>query len=201
MSPMTRRDALEALLAAPVLAGLTWTVAEARTAARQAAAGDAGQDSPFTPQFLTDHEFATVRLLADLVIPADDRSGSASDARVPEFIDFMMVDQPERQVALRGGLAWLDAEHLRRFDRRFLDCDDAQRRDVLDAIAWPDRAEPSLSHGAEFFARFRDLTATGFWTSRIGIVDLEYQGNVPLTEWDGCPEEALRHLGLSEPDP
>jgi len=198
MPPMTRRDALEALLAAPVLAGLTWTAADARAAAEQAVAG--AQATPYAPRFLTAHEFATVTVLADLIIPADDRSGGASEARVPEFIDFMMIDQPQRQVALRGGLAWLDAEHLRRFDRRFIDCDEEQRRAVLDAIAWPDRAGPSSSHGAEFFARFRDLTATGFWTSRIGIADLDYRGNVPLTEWDGCPEEARRHLGLSEPE-
>ncbi len=179
------------------MAGLSWTVVDAHEARRRAiAATVTSQQTNYTPQFLTAHEFATVTLLADLILPADGRSGSASDAGVPEFIDFMMVDQPARQIAMRGGLAWLDHEHVSRFDSSFVESADAERREVLDAIAWPDRADPGLSHGVAFFSRFRDLTATGFWTSRIGIDDLGYQGNVPLTEWNGCPDEALRKLGV-----
>ncbi len=197
MTEITRRDALKALAASPIAAGLSWTRVDAYEARRRMAAA---QDAPYEPQFFTAREFATVTLLADTIIPADERSGSASDAGVPEFMDFMMVDQPDRQLAMRGGLAWLDREHVRRFDRPVVDCTDAQRREVLDAIAWPNRSDPALSHGVEFFSRFRDLTATGFWTSRIGIEDLDYQGNVPLLEWTGCPDEALRRLGVRYDD-
>ena len=200
---ITRREALKALAASPIAAGLSWTRVDAYEARRRvlvARAETPSQDAPFVPQFFTAPELAMVTLLADLIIPADDRSGSASDAGVAEFMDFMMVDQPTRQLAMRGGLAWLDREHVRRFDRTFVDSTDDQRRTVLDAIAWPDRADPVLSHGVEFFSRFRDLTATGFWTSRLGIEDLAYQGNVPLVEWAGCPDEALRRLGVRYDD-
>jgi len=202
MAEITRREALKALSAATA-AGLSWTVVDAHEARRrtqQARAMNAAQAARSTPQFFTAHELATVTLLANTILPADERSGSASDAGVPEFMDFMMIDQPARQLAMRGGLAWLDREHLRRFDRAFIDCTDTQRREVLDDIAWPERADPAMRHGVEFFSRFRDLTATGFWTSRIGIDDLGYQGNVPLTEWTGCPDEALRKLGVTYRD-
>jgi gluconate 2-dehydrogenase gamma chain len=144
-----------------------------------------------------------VRLLVDIVLPRDDRSGSATDAGVPEFMDFMMLDQPARQVAMRGGLAWLDAECEQRFDTRFIDCADAQRTAVLDDIAWPSRAvdasgriRPELQHGVAFFNSFRDLTATGYWTSKMGIEDLRYMGNRAV-RWNGCPDEALKKLGVS----
>ena len=199
MTDIPRRDALKRLVSAPVAAGLAWTVAEARTAlaladaARQAAAE---QDTPYRPQFFTAHEFATVSLLAEMILPIDDRSGGAADAGVPEFIDFMMIDQPVRQLAMRGGLAWLDLTCQRQFERRFVDCVAADRGTLLDSIAWPDRAAEGLSQGVEFFSNVRDLTASGFWTSRVGIDDLEYQGNDYLVEWTGCPEAALRKLGV-----
>ena len=106
------------------------------------------------------HEFRFVRVLADIVIPKDERSGSATDAGVPEFMDFMMIDQPARQVAMRGGLAWLDRECQQRFDKMFLDCADAERTAVLDDIAWPATAKPEFAHGVAFFNSFRDLTAS-----------------------------------------
>ena len=191
----SRRDVLKILLAAPA-ATFSWTEAEAAQAAGSAQAARAAA-APFVPKFFTATEFRLVRLLADIVIPKDDRSGSASDAGVPEFMDFMMIDQPARQVAMRGGLAWLDVECHERFDKIFLDCSDAQRNAVLDDIAWPQRAEPSLSHGVAFFSSFRDLTAAGFWTTRMGIDDLQYLGNRSVARWNGCPDAALKKLGVS----
>ena len=136
-------------------------------------------------------------MLADLVIPPDERSGGATDAGVPEFMDFMMLEREDEQLWMRGGLAWLDAESERRFGRRFTAASDPQRRSLLDDIAWPARAEPRLSQGAAFFTAFRDLTASGFWSSKIGVADLEYQGNTVVPEWSGCPPEALRKLGVT----
>jgi hypothetical protein len=138
-----------------------------------------------------------VRLLVDLIIPKDGRSGSATDAGVPEFMDFMMIDQPTRQIAMRGGLAWLDSECQERFDKTFLDCAETERSAVLDDIAWPAKARPELSHGVAFFNSFRDLTASGFWTTRMGIDDLQYMGNRSVARWNGCPPEALKKLGVS----
>ena len=149
------------------------------------------------PKFFTATEFKLVRTLADIIIPKDERSGSASDAGVPEFMDFMMIDQPTRQIAMRGGLAWLDVECQERFDKTFLDCAETERTAVLDDIAWPEKARPELSHGVAFFNSFRDLTASGFWTTRMGIDDLQYLGNRSVARWNGCPPEALKKLGVS----
>lgn len=194
---MKRRDVLKLLLAAPAV-GFTWTDAEALEAAAAAQTARAAATSqPFAPAFFTDAEFSIVRMLADIVIPTDERSGGASDAGVPEFMDFMMIDQPARQVAMRGGLAWLDVECQERFDKTFVDCGDAERTAVLDDIAWPDRARPEMAHGVAFFNSFRDLTASGFWSTRMGIDDLQFTGNRSVARWNGCPEEALKKLGVS----
>jgi hypothetical protein len=190
---------LERLAAAPAAALFTWTEAEAAAASRRgraALAASVQAGTAYQPTFFTAHEWETVRLLVDLIIPRDERSGSATEAGVPEFMDFMMTDQPSRQVPMRGGLAWLDLECQRRFDKPFAGCTDAERRQALDDISWPERAGTQLSHGVRFFATFRDLTASGFWTSKMGIEDLGYRGNVYLSGWDGCPPEALRKLGL-----
>jgi hypothetical protein len=195
---VNRRELLRLLVAAPAAAGFAWTDAEAQQAGRLAQAAQAS-GAPFKPKFFSAHEFKTVRVLADLIIPADERSGSASDAGVPQFMDFMMGDQPERQVAMRGGLAWIDVECQKRFDRLFVDCLPAQQTAVLDDIAWPHRVQPELAHGAAFFTSFRDLTATGFWTTKLGIEDLQYVGNRPVAHWNGCPEEALKTLGVAYP--
>jgi hypothetical protein len=138
-------------------------------------------------------------VLVDLIIPKDERSGSATEAGVPEFMDFILADQPARQTAMRGGLAWLDVECQKRFDKKFLDCSAPERTAVLDDIAWPQRVKPALSHGAAFFSSFRDLTATGFWTTKMGIDDLQYLGNKYVARWTGCPDEALKQLGVRYP--
>jgi hypothetical protein len=191
---MERREALKLLASFPLASA--FGVSAVEVAKAQEAVRAAGPD--FAPRFFTAHEYRTVRLLVDLILPRDERSGSATDAGVPEFLDFMMMDQPERQVAMRGGLAWLDLECRERYGRRFLDCRDDERAALLDVIAWPERAPEELSHGVEFFHHFRDLTATGFFTSRMGFEDLKYVGNEYVTEWTGCPEETLTKLGLTD---
>ncbi|HJU44338.1 MAG TPA: gluconate 2-dehydrogenase subunit 3 family protein [Vicinamibacterales bacterium] len=193
---MRRREVLKILLAAPA-ASFSWTEAEAAHAAASAQAARAAAATPFVPKFFTATEFKLVTTLADIVIPKDERSGSASDAGVPEFMDFMMLDQPARQVAMRGGLAWLDRECQQRFDKIFLDCTDTERTAVLDDIAWPARAKADYAHGVAFFNSFRDLTAAGFWTTRMGIDDLQYLGNRSVARWNGCPDAALKKLGVS----
>jgi hypothetical protein len=197
---MNRRQAIKLMGTA---SAALWTPAHALAArgkANAAIAQAAQAGGAFVPQFFTAHEHATVRLLVDLIIPADERSGSATDAGVPEFMDFMMIDRPSMQEWMRGGLAWLDIESLERFDRTFIDASEAQRTEILDAIAWPDRAPAELSHGVAFFNRFRDLTASGFWTTEMGIADLQYIGNRVVREWTGCPDEALRHVGVLADD-
>src|SRR5947209_2959044 len=139
MNPISRRAALRIVSSAPMAAVLAWTPAEAQQAHEHAEAArqqDAKQALPFKPKFFTAHEYATVAVLVDLIIPRDERSGSATDAGVPAFMDFMMTDQPRRQVAMRGGLALVDRLAVDRFGKRFVDTTNAQRRQLLDEIAY-----------------------------------------------------------------
>jgi len=193
MTDVSRREAMQALAGIPLLAaGLRpEQVLRATDAAREAL-----HAATFEPQFFTAHEYATVRVLAELVIPRDGRSGGALDAGVPEFMDFILNENRGMQTGFRGGLAWLDTESRERFGREFLDIADAQRRQILDDIAWPKRARPEHSQGVAFFNRFRDLTASGFFSSALGVADLRYIGNQFVTEWTGCPPEALAKLGV-----
>jgi gluconate 2-dehydrogenase gamma chain len=200
MTGITRRQALRIVTAAPAAAALVWTHAEAEEAhahAEQARTAATQTTTPFKPAFFTDHEYATVVVLVDLIIPRDDRSGSATDAGVPEFMDFMMIDQPARQVAMRGGLAMVDRLAEARFDKHFVSCGDGERRQVLDEIAYTAAPDTGLKREIAFFSSFRDLTAGGFWSSKMGVADLQYQGNVFVREWKGCPDEALKKLGVS----
>ncbi len=200
MTTINRRSLLKLISSAPVAAGFAWTDVEAQQAHAHAQAAKATAQrakTAFKPKFFTAHEYATVQILVDLIIPKDERSGSATDAGVPEFMDFMMIDQPARQTAMRGGLAWIDRECLARFDKPFTACAAAERTAVLDDIAFPQRGKPEHSHGTAFFSSFRDLTSSGFWTTKMGIEDLQYLGNVGVAEWKGCPEEVVKKLGLT----
>jgi gluconate 2-dehydrogenase gamma chain len=198
---ITRRNALKIIGASPVAAGLGLGNAASEEAPAQAGQSAppkpaaAARKGPYKPKFFTAHEWATVALLADIVIPKDERSGSATDARVPEFMDFTMTDRPNMQTPMRGGLRWLDTACRKRFDKDFVELAAAERTSILDEIAYPKKALPEVSQGAAFFTSFRNLVATGFFTSKIGIADLQYMGNVP-TVWNGCPQECLDHLGL-----
>ena len=200
MDTLNRRKMLKVLGAAPAMAGIAWTEAEAQQAhqhAQQARRSAAAAKAAFKPKFFTAHEYATVTALTNLIIPKDERSGSASDAGVPEFIDFMMTDQPDRQLLMRGGIRWLDAECRKRYQQPFVKATAAQQTEMCEALAYPAKARPEHSHGVRFFSALRDLTATGFFTSRIGIADLEYTGNTFVPKWTGAPKEALDHLGVS----
>jgi gluconate 2-dehydrogenase gamma chain len=194
-----RRSALRLIGTAPIAVAFTLGANEAAEAAEKAATAvkAAAAGKAYVPKFFNPQEWKTVRILVDMIIPKDERSGSATDAGVPEFMDFMMVDQPTRQTAMRGGLAWIDRECLDRHDKPFLACTAAQQTALLDDIAWPQRGAPALAHGINFFTSFRDLTSSGFWTTKMGIDDLQYLGNTGVAEWKGCPEEVVRKLGLT----
>jgi hypothetical protein len=194
---MKRREAVGAMALATLTAAFRWTPAEAEKAA---ALVRESLKAPYAPTFFTPHEWDTVRVLVDLVIPRDERSGSATDAGVPEFMDFMLNDRPDGQVPMRGGLAWLDNECYERSGTTFLASSEIARTAVLDDIAWPKKAKPEMSQGVAFFNMFRDLTASGFWSSKIGVTDLDYQGNTFVREWTGCPDAALQKLGVRYED-
>jgi len=148
------------------------------------------------PKFFTDAEMATITVLGDIIIPKDDVSGSASDAKVPEFIEFIVKDKPENQVPMRGGLRWLDMQCLTKYNNSFRDCNQQQQMEMVDAIAWPKKAKPDMHQGVAFFNLMRNLTATGFYTSEIGVKDVGYVGNTP-NKWNGVPEDVLKQYGLA----
>ncbi len=148
-------------------------------------------------KFFTDHEMATIAILADIIIPSDEVSGSATDAKVPEFIEFIVKDMPSHQTPLRGGLRWLDVHCMNRFEKAFKDCDSKQQLEVVDDIAYPERKiKPGMGQGVAFFSKMRDMVATGFYTSQIGVKDIGYAGNTP-NQWNGVPDDVLKQYSLS----
>ena len=147
-------------------------------------------------KFFTEHEFATITVLADIIIPKDEISGSASEAKVPGFIEFIVHDMPNHQVPLKGGLRWLDMQCLKRYEKPFKDCTPQQQIELVDMIAYPKKAKPEMSQGVKFFSLMRDLTATGFYTSEIGVKDIGYAGN-KASQWNGVPDEVLQQYKVA----
>ncbi|SFG16304.1 gluconate 2-dehydrogenase subunit 3 family protein [Pontibacter chinhatensis] len=156
----------------------------------------AHQEAVSSKTFFAEHEMATITLLANIIIPADEKSGNAEEAGVPEFIEFIVKDKPEFQTPMRSGLKWLDIECLNRFEKAFKDCDEKQQMQVVDAIAYPQKAAPEMKKGVAFFSLMRNLTATGFFTSEMGVKDLGYEGNRPNL-WKGVPDEVLKEYNLA----
>ncbi len=147
-------------------------------------------------KFFDEDEMASIALLSDIIIPRDDVSGSATDAKVPDFIEFIVKDMPGHQVPMRGGLRWIDMQCLQRFNKSFTACDEKQRLEIVDEIAWPAKAKPEMKQGVAFFNLMRNLTASGFYTSAIGIKDVGYMGNQP-NQWKGVPDDVLKQYNLA----
>lgn len=146
--------------------------------------------------FFDVHEMATIAILADIIIPKDEVSGSATDAGVPAFIEFIVKDMPDHQTPMRGGLRWLDLHSHRRFEKPFTDLDAEQRISIVEEIAYPKKAKPEVSQGVAFFNLMRNLTASGFYSTQIGNKDIGYVGNAP-NQWNGAPKEVLAQYGLA----
>jgi gluconate 2-dehydrogenase gamma chain len=205
---MNRRESLKAISLSTISAGLLLDACKPKTAEEgKAAVVDKAADADRQPieaerdkrlnteTFFTPHEMATITVLGDIIIPKDERSGSASDAGVPAFIEFIVKDKPEQQTPMRGGLRWLDMQCLALYDKSFVDCSAAQQMEMVNEIAYPAKAKPAMKQGVAFFDRMRGLTATGFFTSKMGIEDLGYVGNRP-NKWEGVPEDIIKQYGL-----
>ena len=195
---LDRREAVKALALLPF--AFSWDLSKSQLERATEAFQQIAHPSTYAPQFFTADEWKTVRMLADYIIPRDDRSGSATDAKVPEYMDLLLSDKEasdSSKVAMRGGLGWLDFHCVERFGAPFARSTDTQRRQVLDEIAWPAKARPEVSHGVTFFNRFRDLTAGGFFSSEMGWKDVRYVGNTFNPSWTGCPPDAMAKLGVT----
>ncbi len=151
-----------------------------------------------TDPFLNEHEIETIGVLCALILPANENFGSAQDAGVPDFIEFMVKDIPELQTTLRGGLMWLDHKCNTEYNTEFKSTAEAQQKEVLDSIAFYDPEESMDKQPLEiqFFNLVCNLTVTGYYTTKMGIEDLGYKGNMPNI-WDGVPEEVLQQHGVS----
>jgi hypothetical protein len=203
---MDRRKYLKSMVAGSVGAGLFLQSCESDTPKAVADSSPAftidrtpaeleRDEKLLREKFFDDHEIKTITVLADIIIPKDETSGSASDAGVPSFIEFISKDMPQYQTPLRGGIRWLDIQCMKRYTTDFVSCSTAQQLEVVDEIAFPHKAKPELQQGVAFFNTMRDLTACGFFTSEIGIMDLGYAGNKP-NQWDGVPQDVLDQYNL-----
>ncbi|XVJ67057.1 MAG: gluconate 2-dehydrogenase subunit 3 family protein [Lacibacter sp.] len=205
---MKRRDSIKAIIVGTVASSVlvdACTTAEdkAKTAEQPAASGidrmkeEVAYEKKLEAEtFFTTHEMATITVLADIIIPKDEVSGSASEAGVPAFIEFIVKDMPQHQTPMRGGLKWLDLQCFERYEKAFKDCDTKQQLAIIDEIAYPEKAKPELKQGVAFFNLMRNLTATGFYTSEMGVKDVGYLGNRP-NQWAGVPDEVLKQYGYS----
>ena len=204
---MKRRDSIKAILvgtvASSVLVDACKTADENTTAAATPASTidrtkeEAALEAKLMAEtFFTKHEMATIAVLSDIIIPKDEVSGSATEAGVPDFIEFIVKDMPQHQTPMRGGLRWLDLESSKRFEKAFTDCDSKQQIAIVDDIAYPEKARPEMKQGIAFFNLMRNLTATGFYTSEIGVKDIGYEGNKP-NQWNGVPDDVLKQYGIA----
>ncbi|RZK74636.1 MAG: gluconate 2-dehydrogenase subunit 3 family protein [Pedobacter sp.] len=202
---MNRRDSLKAIgltaLSTTVLVGACRNSEEKEVTAKTESAAGREQwevdreDKLKGETFFNKHEMATITVLVDIIIPKDSVSGSATDAKVPEFIEFIVKDIPDHQVPLRGGLKWLDIQCFNRFEKSFVEASAQQQISIIDEIAYPNKAKPEMQAGVAFFNRMRSLTASGFYTTEIGVKDIGYVGNTP-NQWDGVPADVLQQYGM-----
>jgi len=207
---MDRRKSIKALLIGGVATGVlveacqpgekkvtdTTTVAPGSGYNRMAEEAAHQKDIDAQPKFFSDAEMATITLLGDIIIPKDDVSGSASDAKVPEFIEYIVKDMKQHQVPMKGGLRWLDMKCIALYGKAFTDCTKDQQMEMVDAIAYPKKAKPENQQGVNFFNLMRNLVATGFYTSEIGVKDVGYIGNT-ITQWNGVPDDVLKQYGYA----
>jgi hypothetical protein len=147
--------------------------------------------------YFDEQELATIAILADIILPATKTAGSATEAGVVEFIEFIVKDLPDNQLPIRGGLMWLNSESNRRFKKTFAELNNSQQIEIIDDIAYPDdnNEKPELAPGIKFFDKIRGLVVTGYYTSKMGLEDLGYQGNRPNV-WDGVPQDVLDKHGM-----
>ncbi|HMF79273.1 MAG TPA: gluconate 2-dehydrogenase subunit 3 family protein [Bryobacteraceae bacterium] len=194
---VSRRDMFNIIGSVPVLAAVTAGTAAARPVdghahtAHKAQAAPAAK-GPYVRQTFDERQWKTVRVLCDLIIPADDHSGSASQAGVPEFLDDWLAFRTKEdgnenlRAQILGGLMWLDRESRKLAQTEFASAPVAQQKQILDRVAYPKRAAKEDHNWVVFFNQFRSLTVSGFYSSKMGVGDLPYLGNVAVAEWKGC---------------
>ncbi len=193
--PLSRRDILKTLTIGAACSALGEIPLQAAEYAHSLVTAEkAARAGKYTPKYFSPHQYKTLRMLCETILPADADSGGAIEAGAPEFIDLLTSENPDYQLSLGGGLMWLDSACADRFANAYSNCTAQQQKEMLDSIAYRNKdeadsnaADSTPDQGADFFSFLRNLTADGFFTSKIGIQYLGYIGNTFLTEFPGCP--------------
>jgi hypothetical protein len=189
-SSVNRRDLLRAMGAAPAALIPIDRVSAAPPEPRT-----------YVPKLFNVHDWKTLCVLSDLIIPADERSGSATQAAVPEVIDdWISVRGASEATEITGGMRWLDMQCNRLYGHDLIDCAVERQHEMLDRIAYPKKAAPEDSQAVAFFNHLRDLVVGSFYSSKIGIKDIAYVGNRMVPNWNGCPETVVAKLGVRYAD-
>jgi gluconate 2-dehydrogenase gamma chain len=171
------------------LEGLISIPLEAAEYAHRMVTAEKAAAKTYAPKFFSAHDYKTLQTLCQTIIPADAETGGAIEAGAPEFIDLITSENKDYQLALGGGIMWLNDTCTDRYGKLYLECTADQQKEILDQIAYSKNAkqDPSLGPGIEFFSLLRKFTADGFFTSEIGINYLGYIGNKYLMDFPGCP--------------
>lgn len=204
---MDRRDSLKSMLLGSMAIGLTLESCISKTAPEviedkiwQYTYGRTPKEALIDEKLLKDQffettELETIKALANCILPPND-NGNIEQANVVEFIEFMVKDIPEFQTKIRGGLMWLNGHCNSKYGNAFINCDENQQKVVLDSIAFDDENTKAQRQEVQFFSLIRNLVLTGYFTSEVGIKELDYKGNTPNV-WDGVPSDVLEAHGLS----
>jgi gluconate 2-dehydrogenase gamma chain len=193
MSEITRRDVLRRLALTLTAAGTLDRVA-AQEIHLMTAAAQTSTGGPYTPKTFTAQEYRTLEGLADLIIPVENGAPGALIAGAPAWIDLISSENDKLKAIYKGGFAWLDGAMKKRGATDFVTATPAQQTELLDLIAYRrSQAEnPELAPGIEFFAWVRRMTVDAFYTSAIGIKDIDYRGNSPTASYP-APTEAIEY--------
>lgn len=205
---MDRRESIKSLLLGSVAAGLVLKGCAPDEITNMTQEVSQGSFYGRTPEellrdkelleevFFNEHELSTIAVLCDIILPKNTSYGSATDAGVDEFIAFIVKDMASKKTPLRGGIMWLDSFSNKSYKKEFIACSEEEQLNMCDQIAYPGKTSPELKQGEKFFSTMRNLTMTGYFTSKVGIEDLGYKGNTPNV-WDGIPEDVLKDHGMA----
>ena len=146
--------------------------------------------------FFTEEERKKLSTLVDIIMPKDSESPAATEVGVVDFMEFIMKDQPNYQTPMRGGLMWLDFESDEKFGKNFTKLSQSEVLQIVDEVAWPEKAKPEYEGGVRWFNMLRNLTCSGYFSTEAGWKYMGYVGNQPNV-WDGVPKEVMDKHGVS----
>jgi gluconate 2-dehydrogenase subunit 3-like protein len=188
MSDISRRDALRRLGLALMATGALDRVA-AQEVHHMAAEAQAAATGPYTPKSFSATEFRTLERLTDLIIPVENGAPGALAAGCAAWIDMISSENDQLKKIYKDGFAWVDGATKTRGAASFVEAMPEQQTALLDQIAYRRNQSPELTPGIEFFSWVRRMTVDAFYTSEIGIKDIDYRGNRPMGSYPEPTEQ------------